>query len=172
MSYSFTASETSSFTITHARHIAAKVATDLKRLQRFYGSPSDSSINAYEEEITTLIKENAVSSVTYGFKRNDKWIEPTLRYTAQDLTGATGSDDDPGRVRPGRSIEGAVFHSYLTYTDSWYRLTDSQREAIRKTLPFTRTGAAEPGIDGYLDQDRTYSAGGRALSRASVRSVG
>jgi len=172
MSYSFTATETSSFTVTHARHIAAKVATDLKRLQRFYGSPSDSFINAYEAELTTLIKENAVSSVTYGFKRDNKWIEPTLRYTAQDLTGATGSDDDPGRVRPGRSIEGAVFHSYLTYSGQWHQLTDSQREAIRKTLPFARGGATEPGVDGYMDQDRTYSSGGRALSRASVRSFG
>lgn len=172
MSYSFTTSETSSFTVTHARHIAAKVATDLKRLQRFYGSPSDDSIDAYEAELTTLIKEKAVSSVTYGFKRNDKWIEPALRYTAQDLDGAAGSDDDPGRVRPGRNVEGAVFHSYLIYSDSWNRLTDSQRDAIRKTLPFARGGAAEPGIDGYLDQDRTYSSGGRALSRASVRSLG
>ena len=35
MSYSYTISTLTSFTVTHARHIAAKVATDLKRLQRF-----------------------------------------------------------------------------------------------------------------------------------------
>ena len=41
MSNSFTISEATTFTITHARHMAAKVATDLKRIQRFYGKPSD-----------------------------------------------------------------------------------------------------------------------------------
>ena len=41
MSYSFTESESTSFTVTHARHMAAKVATDLKRLQRLYGRPGD-----------------------------------------------------------------------------------------------------------------------------------
>ena len=44
MSYSYTVTESTTFTVTHARHIAAKVATDLKRLQRFYGKPSDSAI--------------------------------------------------------------------------------------------------------------------------------
>ena len=37
MSYSFTATETKTFTLTHARHLAAKVTADLKRLQRLYG---------------------------------------------------------------------------------------------------------------------------------------
>jgi len=39
MTASFTISESASFTVTHARHMASKVATDLKRLQRFYGYP-------------------------------------------------------------------------------------------------------------------------------------
>jgi hypothetical protein len=170
MSYSFTASQTSTFTLTHARHIAAKVATDLKRMQRLYGRPSDSEIDAYEGEITTLIKEDVVRSVTYGFKRNDQWIEPTLRYTAQDLAGASGTDDDPGRVRPGQNVTGAAFYSYLVHNDKWDRLTQAQREAICKNLPLERGGAPEPSVDGYFSQDRTYSSGGRALDRASVRS--
>ena len=39
MSYSYTLTETTTFTVTHARHMAAKVATDLKRMQRLYGEP-------------------------------------------------------------------------------------------------------------------------------------
>jgi hypothetical protein len=172
MSHSITVSETTTFTVTHARHIAAKVATDLKRIQRFYGKPSDSSIQDYETEIIVLIKEDAVRTVTYGFMRNDKWIEPTLIYTAKDLASATGADDDPGRVRAGQNIAGAVFHSYLIFSDKWTRLSQGERDAIRKSLPFQRGGAPEPSVDGYLDQDRTYSSGGRALSRSSVRSLG
>jgi hypothetical protein len=35
-SYTITESATT-FTVTHARHMAAKVSTDLKRMQRLYG---------------------------------------------------------------------------------------------------------------------------------------
>jgi hypothetical protein len=45
MSSSYTTTDTESFTLVHARYIASKVATDLKRFQRFYGSPSDAWID-------------------------------------------------------------------------------------------------------------------------------
>ena len=79
MSYSYTISTLTSFTVTHARHIAAKVATDLKRLQRFYGKPSDSDITNYESEIVELLKRRYLGTVSYGYKRDGEWIEPTLR---------------------------------------------------------------------------------------------
>ena len=56
MSYTSTFTESSTFTVTHARHMAAKVATDLVRMQRFYGFPSDADIDAYEEEVIALLK--------------------------------------------------------------------------------------------------------------------
>jgi Bacterial HORMA domain family 1 len=171
MSYSYTLSETETFTVTHARHMAAKVATDLKRMQRlYYGTPSDTSIANYEAEITEFVKEGYLGTVTYGFRRDGKWIEPTLQYTARDLAGSAANDDDPGRVRPGANIDGASFYSYMTYSAAWDRLTDAEKDAFRKRLPFTRGGAPEPGVNGYLSNDRTYSSGGRALNRASVRS--
>jgi hypothetical protein len=170
MSSSFTVSETVSFTITHARHMAAKVATDLMRMQRLYGSPSD--IDMYEAEITSFLKAGYFKTVTYGYKRDGKWIEPTLRYTARDLAGSTANDDDPGRVRPGANIAGAYFSSYMTYSTEWYNLTEAERDAFRKSLPFTRNGAPEPAVNGYFSDDRVYSSGGRALNRASVRSFG
>jgi len=169
MSYSYTASESVTFTITHAKHIAAKVATDLKRMQRFYGKPSDTDIENYETEVIQLLKYGYLGTVTYGFKKGDSWIEPTLIYTASDLDGA--ANDDPGRVRPGKDISGAYFYSYLTYSSTWNNLTAEERSIFEKEeLPFQRGGADEPSINGYLDNDRTYSSGGKALSRATVRS--
>jgi hypothetical protein len=56
MSTSYSITETASFTITHARYIASKVATDLKRFQRFYGAPSDDWIDKYETELALLLK--------------------------------------------------------------------------------------------------------------------
>jgi hypothetical protein len=92
-----------------------------------------------------------------------------LRYTAQELSG-DGPDDDPGKVKPGADVANAAFYSYLIYSPAWDRLTSEARDAFKKSLPFQRVGANEPGINGYLVQDRTYSAGGRGLSRSSLRS--
>lgn len=169
MSYSYTLAETKSFTVTHARHMAAKVATDLKRMQRLYGKPSNAAIASYEEEVIELLKDGLLGTVTYGYRRNEKWIEPTLRYTARDLVGASANDDDPGRIRPGADIDSTSFYSYLIYSTAWDNLSESERDAVRKRLPFKRGGAPEPGMDGYLNYDRTYSSGGRALERGSVR---
>jgi hypothetical protein len=171
MSYSFTSTETKTFTLTHAKHLAAKVSTDLKRMQRLYGHLSDTEIARYESEVTELLRQGYLGTVTYGFKRNGSWIEPTLRYTAHELAQNGGADDDPGRVPPGKNVEGAAFYSYLTYSAAWDALTSDQRVAVKSLLPFQREGAAQPQVaNGYFDDDKTYSAGGRALGRASVRS--
>jgi hypothetical protein len=170
MSSSYTTSEAVTFTVTHARHMAARVAADLKRLQRFYGKPSDTDIEGYEEEVIALLRAGYLGTVTYGFQRHGSWIEPTLRYTARELAGSAAKDDDPGRIRPGADVSGASFHSYLTYSDAWDGLTAAQRMAFKQELPFQRGGAAEPGVTGYFTSDLTYSAGGRALDRTVVRS--
>lgn len=170
MSYAFTVTETKTFTLTHARHLAAKVAADLKRMQRFYGSPDDARITRLEGEITELLRQGYLDTVTYGFQRNGDWIEPTLRYKASELVG-DGMDDDPGRVLPGRDVSGAFFYSYLTYNSAWGALTSTQRAVIEQQLPVQRTNAPEPTVSGgYFSDDKTYSSGGRALGRATVRS--
>lgn len=170
MSTSYTSSESESFTITHAKKIAAKVATDLKRIQRFYGQPTDTSITKYEEEIIQMLKAGYLKKVSYGYQRDGKWIEPTLHYEANDLGGIGAADDDPGRIRPGADISGARFYSYLVYSDAWWRLSEQERISFRAALPFKRGGADEPGINGYLSQDKTYSAGGKSIIRSTVKS--
>ncbi|KIQ27753.1 hypothetical protein [Xanthomonas campestris] len=168
MASSYTLTESSTFTITHAKYLASKIATDLKRIQRLYDCPSDKDIANYESEAMTLIKGGYVQSVTYGFKRNGQWVEPTLRYTASSLATWTGVDDDPGRIRANADVAGAAFASFLTYTAAWSKLSDAEKRALG--LPFERGFTSEPTVRGYLTTDRTYSAGGQALERASVRS--
>ncbi|MBD77338.1 MAG: hypothetical protein CL840_00190 [Crocinitomicaceae bacterium] len=170
MSSSYTSSESQSFTITHARKIAVKVATDLKRMQRFYGYPSDSAIQGYEEEIVQFLKQGYLKKVSYGFQKNDEWIEPSLHFEAKDLGGFTSTDDDPGRIKPGADISGASFYSYLTYNNEWWKLTSAERETFEEGLPFQRGSANEPGVNGYLSQDKTYAAGARAVVRSTVKS--
>lgn len=161
--------ESTTFTITHARHMAAKIATDLKRMQRFYGKPTDAQITSFEDEAAALLKAGYLEDVTYGFQRNGQWIEPTLKYTARDLAGAAANDDDPGRVLPGRDVSGAEFGSFLNYTLAYFLLSEGDRAKFKNTLPLRRTTASEPTVNGYLASERTYSAGGRALDRSSVR---
>lgn len=170
MSYSFTSTESQSFTVTHAKHIASKVATDLKRIQRFYNSPNDHWIEEYEKELIEYLRKGYLKLVTYGFQKDGKWIEPTLQYTPKDLAGLSGTDDDPGRIRPGANVEGAHFTSYLIKNTAFYSATEAERSTFSGSLPFQRTGADEPGINGYLSADKTYSSGGKALERSIVKS--
>jgi hypothetical protein len=170
MSFSTTISSSTTFTLTHAKHMAAKVATDLLRMQRFYGRPHTGTIDEHEAEVTALLREGYLGTVTYGFKRGENWIEPTIRYTARDLMGVSAADDDPGKIRPGKDISGASFHSFLTYSATWNQLTDEEKRRFEATLPFSRTTGTEPGVSGYFSSDKTYSAGGHALDRTTVRS--
>jgi hypothetical protein len=170
MSTSYALTETAAFTVTHARHMASKVAADLKRVQRFYGEPSDTRIANYETELTELLKAGFLSEISYGYQRNGSWIEPTLRYTAQDLQGMAANDDDPGKVRAGADVSNASFGSFLIYSSAYYTATEVTRAAVHRLLPFSRGDSDNPGVTGYFSADRTYSAGGQALNRQSVRS--
>jgi hypothetical protein len=169
MSYSYTQTETKSFTETHAKHIASKVATDLKRMQRFYGEPDDARINSFERELIELLKKGYLGTVTYGYKKNGDWIEPTLRYTARDLSAMNGTDDDPGKVSASANVDGASFYSYLTYSTAWDFLSQAEKDAFKMTLPFQRGYASEPGVNGYMSNDKSYSAGGKSLDRSSLK---
>jgi hypothetical protein len=138
-------------------------------MQRFYGQPSDATIASYEAEITALIKHGYLERVWYGFKRDGKWVEPTLRYSSRDLQGSHTDDNDPGRVKPGADISNASFYSFLSYSTKWYMLDLSDRQKFEADLPLTRGTASEPQVGGFMLQDKTYSAGGYALDRSTVR---
>ena len=165
MSSSFT----QTFTATNAKYLASKVAADLKRIQRFYGLPSDASIEMYERELVEFLKKGFIEKVTYGFKKDDNFIEPTLVYAAEEISGISSADDDPGKIRPGADISGASFGSYMIYSSSYHNLNTSDKEAFELGLPFNRTSSPEPGISGYLHADNSYSSGTKSLNRSSVK---
>ena len=80
------------------------------------------------------------------------------------------NDDDPGRVRHGANIDNATFGSFLAYSSAYFSATEAERSAVHKAIPISRGDGDEPGVSGYFSSDRTYSAGGQALNRQSVRS--
>jgi hypothetical protein len=167
MSTSYTISASESFTITHAKHIAAKVATDLLRFTRFYSKPTLEMINKYEAELVALLKAGYLESVTYGFKRNDKWVE-ALRYHALP-DGSLVADDDPGKIRPGTDVPGESFGSYLIKNNKWQKLTPQEKALFYANLPINRVDAEEPGIEnGYWTPGLNYSAGGQGIGRSTI----
>lgn len=170
MSYSFTNSNTQTFTLTHAKELASKVSTDLKRIQRFYGSPTDAEITAYEQELIAYLKAGLLDQVTYGFRKNGDFIEPTLNYKAKDLAGMYSADDDPGKIRPGADISGAIFGSFLEQNGKYSDMSSTERSNFNATLPIQRGESANPGINGYMSSDKSYAAGGMALNRSSLKS--
>lgn len=157
------------FTLTHAKYLAAKVATDLKRIQRFYGEPSDDRIQNYEEEIIALLKEGYLDTITYGFKKNGDWIKPTVRYKSTDFSGANALDDDPGRIPANHDVSGATFYSFLEKNSKWDALTSTQQKAFEDALSIDRGYGSTPGVGGYFGSDLSYSSGGQSLNRSSLK---
>ena len=138
MSSSYTTIGTISktFTIVHAKRIASKVATDLLRFKRFYGSPSDKWINLYEAELIVLLKYDAVDTVIYGFQRNGRWTRASAKYVALP-GGSIHADDDPGKIRPGLDVRNARFMSCLTYSFRWWRRSLDGAGKHRKRVAFS-----------------------------------
>jgi hypothetical protein len=166
MTTTFTYSDT--FTRSNARYVASKVTSDLRLLQRFYGRPADAEIDAYTGELVELLLGGYIERVTYGFKRNAAWMV-ALRYEAR-MDGTLNADDRAGRVIPGIDITGASWSSYLVHSHTWDLLDAAEQARIEARLPVQRTGADEPSSsNGSWVQDRSYSAGGSGVQRASFR---
>lgn len=167
MSYSFTDTATETFTLTHAKHISAKVATDLLRFTRFYRNPSVEEINNYEIELTALLQAGYLEKVIYGFHRDGKWVEALMYHALPD--GTLAADDDPGKIRPGTDVPGESFTSQLWRNGKWRRLSQAEKDAFYSRLPISRSPATEMPIEnGHWSTDLNYTAGGQGLSRSKI----
>ena len=159
--YTTTRSET--FTVTHARHIVIKIATDLKRMQSFYGCPTNKDIKDYEKEAVALLLGDYLESVEYGFQRDGHWVV-ALKYAAR-YGGILIADDTPGRIPRGVNVEGCGFASYLRFTSKWDNLPEDQRKQIYVDAEVSFRRTPSNGYQGNWHVDKTYSAGGRGVVR-------
>lgn len=165
MTQTYTTTET--WSRTHARYVAGKVAADLRQMQQEYGQPSDTSIDNFLTELTILLTDGYVKEVSYGYRRDGAWVA-ALKYTA-DMYGNLNTDDRSGRIPRGASIDGSAFYSFLEFSDKWHNLSASQREAIERTLPFVRSSGIAPVIrTGGWASDKSYASAGCGLHRATV----
>ncbi len=168
MSYSYTTTDTDTFTVTHARHLASKIAADMRICSSYYGSPGANAMWDYMEELTPLLKGRYVGEFEFGFKLNGVRIV-CWQYTV-DRFGVIDTDDRAGKLYSSAMLNGATFYSQLTYSSEWELLTEPQKKAILDTLPIQRTiGPSPTDGSGYWVSDRTYSAGGTGISRRTFR---
>lgn len=166
MTYSYT--ESTSFTITHARELASRVAADLHICSVYYGDPSETMIPDYEEELAALLHEGYVEQYEFGFKEEEKRIV-CWRYTVNQY-GNLVAGDRPGKVVSWADISSASYYNYLWYSSKWFDLSSEARERFEGNLPIQRVGGAAPEDGaGYWEADKNYAAGGRVLARKTFR---
>src|SRR6202035_795349 len=140
MSYYSAATRSVTGTYTQARRLAARIAGELKQLQALYGQPSNQKIEEFALEAERYITAGYLDHIRYGLRRNG-YVILELKYTAEQ---ATGIDDKPGHIRVGVDIKGAEWFSYLVQNREWSRLSQAERDAFERELPFERIGAPTP----------------------------
>ena len=129
---SSTSSQT--FTRSHARDIAQKIAADMRQMNRFYGKPTLEMIEKHLEELTEMLAAGYLGTFETGFEipsTNERVI--SLRYVVR--ADGTVADSDPGRVKPGVDVSDARYYNHLTHSDSFRDLTAVEQQAFEDKLP-------------------------------------
>ena len=166
--FSYTRSAT--FTVTHARHLASKIAADLNACSRLHGQPSISTVENYNEELVEVLRYGYLSQYEFGFQRHD---ERVLSWSYEvDASGAVTGDDRAGKMSAYVDLSGATFFNYVWYSDKYHDLSYDQKSSFKETHPVNRT-SGDPPSDGagyWSGTEKNYSAGGTGVSRRSFRS--
>lgn len=159
---------TATFTRTHAKHLAAKVITDLYQCYLLYDRPSRDSIDDYQTELIELLAGEYVYEYEFGFKKDGQRVL-SWRYTVGPDGGLHG-DGNAGAIYARAMVDTASYYNFLSYSSKWFTLTAQQREAVKAGLPFERGDGSLPGDgNGYWQSDHGYSAGGTRIDRKTFR---
>ncbi|MFF3990591.1 CBASS oligonucleotide cyclase [Streptomyces sp. NPDC001797] len=166
-SVSMTGSSTrsSSFTLTDARYVGAKIGADLRLLNGYYGAPALAIIDDYVEEVALLLRDGYLDTVDYGFRETatNTW-KLRLRYKA--TLGGQLTDGRPGSLPRAAELAGYGFHSYLTYSTAYGALTAAERAAVKEDLPIKRTaGHAPTALSGTTTTGHGYARNGAGVGR-------
>ncbi len=109
----FTHTHSATFTVTHAKHLASKIAADLNACSRLHGQPSVSAVEIYNEELVELLRYGYLSRYEFGFKRDDKRV---LSWSYEvDASGNISTDE-----RAGRCPLTSIWVEQLSSTTLWY----------------------------------------------------
>ncbi|MDF9278432.1 hypothetical protein P4U43_11595 [Arthrobacter sp. EH-1B-1] len=168
MTSSYSISET--FTLTHAKHLASKVVSDLYQCHNFYGEPSEMQIAKYQDELIVMLAGGYVNEYEFGFKKNDQRIV-SWQYRVNgsgDLVG--GIDNRSGGLYARADTSGATVFNFMSYSQAWFSLSSSEQINVKSKHPVDRSAGDLPSDGlGYWHTDRTYSSAGVAIERKTFR---
>lgn len=164
-----TLTQTRTFTLTEARYVTSKIAADLDFVRQQYGGITQPCVTDYAEEAAILLSKRYLKSVEYGFKRNGKVIFTISYKTKND--GSLVVDDRPGKIPYGIDLSGSEFYTFLQYTDTFFALTETERQSVKNLLPVKRNTGAAPIISDYgsWEQSRSYAKNGEGVERSIFR---
>jgi hypothetical protein len=158
---------TSTFTRTSARHISSKVVTDLRRINFYYGRPTEEEIEAYYGELVELLAEGYLESVEYGFRRDGQRVVSVYYEVRAD---GSLSDNRAGGLYARADTSAASWFSFMNKSATFFALPPPERERIEERLPVRRTpGHAPVDGSGYWITDRSYAADGVGTQRRIFR---
>ncbi len=167
MTYSYTKSTTNTFTRTHAEYVASKVAADLHRMKGFYGRPLVNQISDYYNELIEYLMHDYLSSIEYGFQRNNYRIV-SLKYTVS--FGGALIDSHAGGIYARANVNGASWFSTLIHKPEYDRLGVLSLQNFHNKLPFVRSRGQGPSDgQGCWAMERSYSQDGRGIQRLVFR---
>jgi hypothetical protein len=162
MADSYTNSE--SFTVTHARKLAAKVTADMYNCYQHYGSPPRSDIERYTQELVAMLSNKYVSVYEFGFQTAEEKRIVSWRYTvtlAGDLEGGKS-----GGLLATADISNATWFNQLTWNSNWSALTLAEQQKIKESHGVNRVNGSGPTDgEGHWTTTRTYGAGGVSIVR-------
>lgn len=168
MSFTMTRTASESFTLTHAKYLAAKVTSDMLRCLQNYGRPAQSDINNYGTELALLLRDGYVAAYEFGFSQGDERLL-SWHYVV-DSSGISSTDDRPGRIASGVAVASATWFNQLTFSSAWFALPPAERDRICTGLPIQRVTKDGPKDGrGYWTNDLNYSASGVSLGRRTFR---
>lgn len=162
---------TQTFTRTHAKYLASKVVADLYQCARLYGRPSTDIVADYESELVEMLVGGYVDEYEFGFKKDGNRVV-SWQYavnSAGDLLGG-GTGDTAGGVYARAKVATATYFNFMSYSQKWFDLTPTQRDAVKASIPVSRSAGTLPADgNGYWTADKTYSNGGTSVARRTFR---
>jgi hypothetical protein len=162
MADSYTNSE--SFTVTHARKLAAKVTADMYNCYQHYGSPPPGDIDRFNQELVVMLSNKYVSVYEFGFQTAEEKRVVSWRYTVTvtgDLEGGKS-----GGLLATADISNAAWFNQRTCNSNWTALTPAEQETINALHEISRVTKSGPTDgNGHWTITRTYGAGGVSIVR-------
>src|SRR5438094_10057936 len=101
---------TTTFTRTHAKHLAAKVITDLYQCSLMYERPDATRIADYETELVEMLANGYVEIYEFGFKRHDRRVV-SWRYSV-GADGGLHGDANAGGIYARASVGDASYFNF------------------------------------------------------------